>query len=150
MGSISSKLRVHAWDHSWIHTIQYQEEHGGPNAGLELKEDWLRESGKRIKLPEVAIQTSAGCPSPKKMSEWRVKALHICLLQETQGYLTRKDIKDGGVDAQRWTQYWLLADGQMPGPSGRLITKYIPKPGTDYPSFGYEAELAVLRERAAS
>lgn len=137
--SIARHCRVHVWDHKWITKQDW-----ATRRGLNLTEWWKHGDG-NVPLPEVAIQTSAGKPSPKVMSPWRVKALKICLLYQRQGYLTRADIMDGGVDATRWTQYWMRPIGTLPGPNGRPITKYEAREGSGFPSHGYELELEALR-----
>ncbi len=138
-GSIAHHLKVHVWDHGWI-INQAAEAY----RGLKLKEWWKHGDG-NVSLPEVAIQTSAGKPSPKTMSAWRIKALKICLLYERQGYLTRADIVDGGVDASRWTRYWMQPIGTLSRYRQRPVTKYGAKAGSGFPSHGYEPELEALR-----
>lgn len=139
MKTVCASLRLHRWDHQWI-TDRYD------RGDLGLHEGYLFGSENRVELPEVAIQTSGGCPSPKLMSKWRINALRICILFEEQGYLTRADILDGGCDPGRWTQFWMVPDGQVMGTKGRMVTRYVPNPRRldDMPSFGYEAEMAAL------
>lgn len=138
--TVCAALRLHVWDHKWITLTK------NLSAALRPRDNYLIDAP-RIELPEVAIQTSAGCPSPKTMSGWRINALRACILLETKGYLTRADIIAAGCDPARWTQYWMMPDGDEMGANNRRIKRYVPNPrnSVGMPSKGYELEMEILR-----
>jgi hypothetical protein len=139
--AVCRSLNIHVWDHAYISGSSYI-------GDLHLIPQYMIEHPKRIKLPEVAVQSSPGMPSPKVMSDWRIKALRACNLLEAQGYLTSMDIRGFGVDPTRWTQYWMEPGGKVLGPRGRMVMKYVPKRnGELMPSKGYEAEMQLLKEK---
>ena len=142
--AVCMPLRLHRWDHRWITSV-YEP------GDLALREDYLFESPNRIELPEIAIQSGGGRPSPKLMSKWRVQALRVCMVLERQGYLLRSDIIDHGIDPGRWTQYWMIPDGKARGPKGRMVNRYVPNPRSNegMPSAGYEAEMAAIAAKDA-
>lgn len=96
----------------------------------------------RHKLPEVALQGSGGCPSPRVMSPWRLGALRLVALLAERGHLMSSDFGAHSVDISRWTRSrWIIGGGR----EGRL-TRYVagPRLHVDGPAVGYEAELALL------
>lgn len=137
--TVCRELHLHTWDHRCMFP-----KYSMPAEDLGLRSAWESESESRVWLPEVAVQGSAGRPSPKAMSGWRIKALKICILFKRKGYLTRLDIIKGGCAPTRWTQDWMRFEGQEAGPNGRPVARYVPKSGTSMPSHGYEAEMAIL------
>jgi hypothetical protein len=66
----------------------------------------------------------------------------MVLRLEQQGYVTRDDFREIGMDRKIWREKWLKRDGSI----GRLA-RYVavdPKPA-DWPSNGWEIELEALR-----
>ena len=62
----------------------------------------------RIKLPEYIPDVQAGIPGPVKLSEWKIKAIKICILLERRGFLTRADFKAISIDHRLWLdRRWL-------------------------------------------
>lgn len=57
---------------------------------------------KRCDLPEYLPDVQAGTPSPLKLSEWKIKAIKVCIILEKRGYVTRQDFKELKLDHRRW------------------------------------------------
>lgn len=71
--------------------------------------DWHDEApADRLQLPDYVPDVEAGKPSPLTLSEWKIKAIKICLLVERLGSVTRAHFADIGISPSRWTDgYWL-------------------------------------------
>lgn len=67
--------------------------------------DW--HPAKQHDLPEHVPDVAAGVPSPIQLTKWKIAALKVYALLERQGFITRKQIMQHGIDAGRWCQYWL-------------------------------------------
>jgi len=61
---------------------------------------------KRVKLPDFIPDVAAGCSAPVQLTDWKVKALKLCVILEMRP-VSRSDFKALGLDASRWTNYWL-------------------------------------------
>jgi hypothetical protein len=72
-------------------------------------------------IPEVEINIPAGVKSPKIITEWKVKAVKLCILLEERGYLTSQDFKDMKVSMGLWVKKWLLNTKEK---NGKLF-KYV-------------------------
>jgi hypothetical protein len=57
---------------------------------------------KRCELPSYVPDVAAGARSPSTLSEWKIKAIKICLLMQRQGYVTRDDFRAIKMDHRRW------------------------------------------------
>lgn len=64
---------------------------------------------KRHRLPAYVPDVAAGNPSPVQLTEWKIKALKLLILAETQGFVTRADFKFLRIDHRRWisAEGWL-------------------------------------------
>lgn len=62
---------------------------------------------KRHPLPEYVPDVVAGASGPIQLTEWKIKALKLCVLLDQTGYLTRADFARLKVDIRRWTNNWL-------------------------------------------
>lgn len=108
-----------------------------------------RAYGKPLWLPPIVSDRPAGQPAPSSLTQWRVKALQFCILLEQQGYVTSRDMKAHDMSATTWVYNrgyasWLVNSGEKVG----KLTKYVtrdPRP-SDFPSIGFETELARLAE----
>ena len=84
--------------------------------------DWFELApDQRIALPEYTSDGKAGTPSPVKLTSWKIKALKICALIETFGYVTRADFKFLQIDVRLWIDSrWLRKrdDGGLVGVPG--------------------------------
>lgn len=89
-------------------------------------------------IPPIKTDKPAGVASPKRLTEWRVKALKMCILLE-QRDVTSSDFKDLGLSMSIWKKKWLTESGK----SSRL-TLYKAKKTDDYPSIGWETEMEKL------
>lgn len=67
---------------------------------------------KRCALPEYVPDGVAGAPSPIQLTDWKVKALKLCVLLDERGYVTRHDFAYLKLDHRRWlTLGWLRVEG---------------------------------------
>lgn len=69
----------------------------------------------RHPLPDYVPDVQAGVKSPIQLTDWKIKALKLCILLEHRGYLTRADFKRLHVDCRRWIapgNRWLKATPQ--------------------------------------
>lgn len=77
---------------------------------------------KRHKLPEYVPDVRAGAPSPVTLSDWKIKAIKLCILMERNGQVTRADFRHLGLDHRRWlpggNQWLRIVDGHYE--KGRL------------------------------
>lgn len=63
----------------------------------------------RVKLPEYVPDVAAGSSAPVQLTDWKIKALKICIILESRS-VTRADFKALGLDATRWTNLWLVKE----------------------------------------
>lgn len=76
--------------------------------------DWDREPWfdhfptQRHKLPDYVPEVAAGVPSPMILSDWKIKAMRVCVWVEKHHTITRAIFKNLGIDPSRWmTGHWL-------------------------------------------
>lgn len=76
--------------------------------------DWEREPWfdcfppKRHILPDYVPEVACGVPSPLVLSDWKIKAMRVCVWVEKHGEITRAHFKKLGIDPSRWMNgYWL-------------------------------------------
>lgn len=81
--------------------------------GSELARDGWPERcpDKRHTLPDYIPDVTGGHASPIALTDWKIRAIKIAIVLERRGYVTRPDFKALGVDASRWTQFWLKSGG---------------------------------------
>lgn len=60
----------------------------------------------RVKLPEIVPDVVAGSSAPVQLTDWKIRALKLCVLLETRP-VSRSDFKALGLDASRWLNFWL-------------------------------------------
>jgi hypothetical protein len=62
----------------------------------------------RCAIPEYVPDVGAGNPAPVQLSEWKVKAIKICIILERRGWVSIADFKHLQIDRSRWLQMsWL-------------------------------------------
>jgi len=66
---------------------------------------WPHES--RHRLPEVTVDGPAGVPSPVQMTDWRIRAIKLCIRLRDHGYVTRGDFVELGISTTTWYHRWL-------------------------------------------
>lgn len=65
---------------------------------------------KRHSLPDYVPEVAAGVPSPMILSEWKIKAMRVCIWVERHGQITRANFRELGIDPSRWMNgHWLKA-----------------------------------------
>lgn len=64
----------------------------------------------RHKLPDYVPEVACGVPSPMILSDWKIKAMRVCVWVEKHGVITRAIFKKLGIDPSRWMNgVWLKA-----------------------------------------
>lgn len=81
----------------------------------------------RVKLPDFIPDVAAGSSAPVQLTDWKVKALKLCILLE-QRPVTRADFKALSLDPSRWTQFWLIKK-----PEGYVPSRYMPNFKAQHP-----------------
>lgn len=66
--------------------------------------NWL--PGERCKVPDYVPDVAAGVASPVQLTEWKVKAIKLCIVLERRGYVTRRDMKALQISPTRWCDHW--------------------------------------------
>lgn len=74
-----------------------------------------------LKLPDYVPDVAAGKAAPVALTEWKIRAIRICILLERRGYVTAADFKTLEISPSRWVQGgWVRRDGK------RLIAGALP------------------------
>lgn len=64
----------------------------------------------RHRLPDYVPEVAAGVPSPMVLSDWKIRAMRVCIWVERHGHISRAIFRDLGIDPSRWmTGHWLTA-----------------------------------------
>lgn len=63
--------------------------------------NWMPE--KRCTLPEYVPDVAAGKPSPVALTEWKIKAIKLCIILERRGHVGRGDMNTLKISPSRWT-----------------------------------------------
>ena len=64
----------------------------------------------RHALPDYVPEVAAGVPSPMILSDWKIKAMRVCVWVERHGVITREQFRKLGIDPSRWMNgLWLKA-----------------------------------------
>ena len=65
---------------------------------------------KEIANGDYIPQVECGVPAPMTLSNWKIKAIKVCVWVERTGSITRGHFRAMGIDPRRWmTGYWLKA-----------------------------------------
>jgi hypothetical protein len=56
----------------------------------------------RHRLPDYVPEVAAGVPSPMILSDWKIKAMRVCVWVQRHGTITRKEFRALGIDPSRW------------------------------------------------
>lgn len=72
-------------------------------------QDWVDEAPvERMRLPEYVPQVAAGVPAPRKLSEWTIQAIRLCITVERCGAVTRAHFEALKLSPSRWCDgHWL-------------------------------------------
>jgi len=57
----------------------------------------------RCELPDYVPDVCGGHSAPLKLTEWKIRAIKLCILLERRGFVTRTDFKDLQISPTRWT-----------------------------------------------
>jgi hypothetical protein len=75
----------------------------------------------RLSLPEYVPEVPAGVPAPMVLSDWKIKAIKVCVFVLAQGSVNRGHFKALAIDPSRWMDgHWLMRGSPrgewVPGP----------------------------------
>lgn len=98
--------------------------------GLWSREEWFDHfPEKRCALPDYVPEVAAGVPSPMVLSDWKIRAMRVCVWVNRHGKITRAHFRALGIDPSRWMDgHWLkrgaergvwVAGPHFPGPKFR-------------------------------
>jgi hypothetical protein len=82
---------------------------------------WWRETWfdhfpeRRCPLPEYVPEVAAGVPAPMVLSDWKIKAMRVCVWVERTGEITRAHFRALGLDPSRWMNGIWLKQGAKRG-----------------------------------
>ncbi|MTI10205.1 hypothetical protein [Curvivirga aplysinae] len=104
-----------------------------------LYDDWFDCAPiERIELPITVPRVSAGVPSPKMLTPWKIKAMQLLILLEKYGYVTRTDFKELKLNQSLWSQSRWLSQG---GARGQWVeNEFTPNFKAEYPENYREIE----------
>lgn len=80
-----------------------------PDAKFQWRETWADYCpAKRCPVPDYVPDVVAGASGPSQLSEWKIKAIKICILLERRGFVTGADFAHIKIDRKRWLDFrWL-------------------------------------------
>jgi hypothetical protein len=75
----------------------------------EWRESWVDHCPvERCKVPDYVPDVAAGASGPSQLSEWKIKAIKICVILERRAFVTIADFKHIRIDRKRWLDFrWL-------------------------------------------
>jgi hypothetical protein len=74
------------------------------------REDWVDHCPvKRLRLPDYVPDVKAGASGPSSLSDWKIKAIKICIILERRGWVAIADFKHLQINRQRWLEMKWLA-----------------------------------------
>lgn len=81
---------------------------------------------RRHPLPEFVPDVAAGASGPVQLTKWKIAALRVVARLELQGYVTRQDFREVGIDIRRWVGPggWLLP--------GTVAGRFVAGPGLQF------------------
>lgn len=85
---------------------------------------------RRHPLPEYVPDVVAGSPSPVQLTEWKIKAIKLCILMHKNGSVTRADFEHLKLDPRRWvSDRWIISSGKRTFVAGKMpeVEKQHPK-----------------------
>lgn len=106
------------------------------NAGAWFARNWPQHApARQIALPDYVPDVIAGASSPVALTEWKIRAIKLCVLLGRRGFLTGADFKHFEVSISRWLQSgWLIRDGK------RLVAGELPDFRAQHPRNFVEIE----------
>lgn len=99
----------------WSFRPDLPDEESQWSLGYDRWQSWL--PAERCPLPEYIPDVRAGCPSPVKLTAWKIKAIKLMILLERRGFVTRKDMKALELSPTRFTDPYngILASDRAAG-----------------------------------
>jgi hypothetical protein len=90
-------------------------------------------------LPEIIPDIPAGVPSPRRMTQWRQKALKLCKILRIRGYVTSKDFKNLKLSYNTWIYSgWIKPTHERIVIDKGRYEKYVIADETKLPDIGWE------------
>lgn len=66
-------------------------------------------SARRLHLPDYVPDVRAGVSGPLLLSDWKIRAIKLCVVMAKRGYVTAADFKALRLSSSIWTQsHWLI------------------------------------------
>ncbi|TJW82546.1 MAG: hypothetical protein E5V92_22110 [Mesorhizobium sp.] len=88
--------------------------------GFEWREEWVDHCpSERCKVPDYVPDVAAGASGPSQLSEWKIKAIKVCIVLERRGFVTPADFRHLKIDRKRWLDMRWLTPAEERG-------RYIP------------------------
>ena len=94
----------------------------------------------RCKLPDYVPDVCGGHSAPLKLTEWKIKAIRLCILLERRGFVTRADFKDLQISPTRWTDAYYGFLVRAPERGGFIAGPCTPDFRTEHPTNFAEVE----------
>jgi hypothetical protein len=110
---------------------------------------WYRQEPKTLCfVPGVEILgTRGGCPSPVRLSPWKLGAVGLCLLHDERGYLTSKDFAEAKVSMSYfYKEKFFLEKRERRVIEGRSVALYRLDPSKKLPHLIYPEIAEALRK----
>ena len=70
---------------------------------------------RRLVLPEYVPEVAAGVPAPIVLSDWKIKAIRVCVVVVRRGSINRLLFRALAIDPSRWMDGHWLAPGNCRG-----------------------------------
>lgn len=104
----------------------------------------VNEHACRYDKPEVRLNGSAGVPSPRNLSRWRISALKLMILYEKQGYILSSDVRKLGLNVSTLDKFFRYSYTE---PKIRRCFKMVLRDPDVSPATNYEKEKNELKCR---
>lgn len=87
---------------------------------------WRFETGATCWVPECEVEgMPAGTPAPKQLTEWKLKAVKLCMRGVSQGYLTSADFRELEVSMPRWVKLRWIVPYDTQVINKRKVVRYV-------------------------
>lgn len=96
--------------------------------GYQWRDDWVDHCPvKRCRLPDYVPDVCAGASGPSQLSEWKIKAIKICIIMEKRGWCCIADFIAIGIHRQRFLQMgWVKPSEGADAARGKYVSGKYP------------------------
>lgn len=81
---------------------------------------------KRVELPAYIPDVAAGSSAPVQLTDWKIKAIKICILLERRGFVTAFDFAHLSIDRRRWHDMGWISHDHESHARGRFVAGKTP------------------------